>query len=406
MKNLLWCLPPLLWMQSAILTGFSAEKPNVPELSPQKEEQARRVLETLGGGEGRIGDWNLNLSRHWAGTMRVVSMSRLYQEDKIGTREELVRFNQFSARAFPAMDPASCPLLLATAKHSITRTAVYRSELPSAEDLKDQGKLLEIMKSFGAQHGWTDGWGSTQEMHTTEGWTWFTPVKGGKIRLLDVFVHVLQKTGRPKQVEEWLIKEGIFSSLDPADKSFPAEDEKEAKEEAEVDAKDSRLPEPLRSYVKARHKPGDSELKACFAVVRKFRSAPDGLLLKQLVARLDEGTCEMSGMLGMLFRDTSFEKHLGKWDRKKRHLARGLLLDALPLANSRESLESAVELALRETGVHTLNLDVAEVRTNLTSRYTKDDAEGSYDEFTVRGGVEEAGKVIQNEIRRRWTKEK
>ena len=213
-------------------------------------------------------------------------------------------------------------------------------------------------------------------------------------------------SSEPKMIDEWIFREGRFRASDvgdPADaKAYPSEEERDAERQAEIDAKDDALPEPLRLYVKARHHPGDSDLKSWFSVVRGFREHPDAVLLQQMIARLDDGTCEMSGMLNTLFQDHSFDKKIGAWNPRQRQQARRFLLDALPSANNSHSLEDAAMLALRETGVCSVNIDTEELWSKMSSRYTKDGTTATFGLTLKSCHAARAGEILRDDIRRRW----
>lgn len=167
------------------------------------------------------------------------------------------------------------------------------------------------------------------------------------------------------------------------------------------------------SYLKAKHDPRGSGLKIWFAAVRKFRANPDGALLKQLVARLDESestglmSIEIPEMIKTLFHDetATFEKDIGGWNAKKRQRAQALLLDALPEATNRESLEMAVELAIRETRVGPVKTDMDTLNVKPTRfEIPATIPRSSLDLETC--PVRRAGEILRDEILGRWKKGK
>lgn len=402
----------LLTTLIALMTpaGLTAKPAATVKDSPSNEQKTGELLELLGGGKKDGSNWRLN--RHWVGTLKPVVASKFYKENKDSAKDEPVRFNVFDSFLKFGGHKEGFPALIAMGRHGFSQYAMHRSELPSTMDLQDKDKIAAILASFGDQHGWTDGWGSKDQMHWTEGWRWFTPLDGNRIRVLTVFAHVSRKAGEPKQIDELIVREGIFRPSGPSDakaaKNFPSEDENETKRHGEIDAEDNMHPEPLRSYVRADHAPGDSNLKIWFAAVRKFRDNPEGTLLKQITARLDDGTCEMSSMLETLFRHMTFEKEIGGWNSKKQAQARALLLDALPEANSRESLGTAVELALRETGIGSIKIDTAELLVELSSHYNRSGGMAcTLTAFELKScSVRRAGEILRDDILRRWQKKK
>jgi hypothetical protein len=375
--------------------------------SPAQNLTSQQILKFLGDGKEEKDTWRL--TRHWVGTLKVVDSSPLYQNHERESKDEPVRFNVFSSEMKMGIGAIrkGYPTLAAMGPHGFSKFACYRQDLPTIADLRNRGKIAATLESFGEQHGFTDGWGGPDErMHWTEDWRWFTPDGADHLRVLTVFVHVSQARGKPKMIDEWIFREGRFRASDVADPAdataFPSEEEREAKRQAEIDAKDDALPEPLRSSMKARHHPGDSDLKSWFSVVRGFREHPDAVLLQQMIARLDDGTCEMSGMLNTLFQVHSFDKEIGAWNPRQRQQTRSFLLDALPCANNSHSLEDAAMLALRETGVCSVNIDTEELWSKMSSRYTKDGTTATFGLTLKSCHAARAGEILRDDIRRRW----
>lgn len=394
-----------------MLSAGVAAKPASRAKSPAAVKQtAAQLLKFLGTGKVDGNNWRLN--RHWVGTMKTVIANG---PRAAGRKDEPVRFNVFADRSKPGTRNEDFPALMAAGKYGACYWTPFRRELPALADLRNREKLPGILKSFGDGHG--DGWGMNDEMHWSESWLWFTLMGEDRIRVLSISASTLEKKGKQKELDGIEVREGIFRPSDPADpedvRNFPSYEVEEAKRQAEIDAKDDGYPEPLRSYLKAKHDPRGSGLKIWFAAVRKFRANPDGALLKQLVARMDESestgliSIEIPEMIKTLFHDETaiFEKEIGGWNEEERQQAQALLLDALPEATNRESLEMAVELATRETGVGPRKTDIDAL--NVKPTRFEIPATIPRSSFDLKSSTaRRAGEILRAEILGRWKKGK
>ena len=402
--------------------GLAAKPASKAASSTANEQTAAQLLEFLGGGKEDKNAWQgtSRLNRPWVGTMKTVIANGRYKDDQDIAKDEPVRFEAFDSSTKRRGQKQGIPALMAALRYGFTNVTKYRRTLPSNEDLQNQDKLPGILQSFGESQSWISIWGDMDgKLHWMECWVWFTPMEDSRLRVLRIAASFVEQNGKPKKLDALSVREGFFRPSDPADpkdaRDFPSEEENEAKRQAVIDAEDDALPEPLRSYLRANHAPGGSDrMDIWFAAIRKFRDKPDGILLKQIVARLDEAestggiSIEIPMMFETLFHDSTFEKKIGGWKAKKRQQAGALLLHALPEADSDESLKKAVELALRETGVGSIKISSNDLEVDMSSRYAKNgSATGSESSFTLKTpNVRRAGEILRDEILGRWKKGK
>ncbi|TWU38727.1 hypothetical protein Q31b_38050 [Novipirellula aureliae] len=391
---------------SALLSSLSAAEEPTQNDASVNTALAEKLVEMSGGGTKKGHSWTLK--RHWVGELKEVVTTGGYQEGEFlasDNKTTPVRLNVFDESLGFGGSKERYAALIAMGNRGFSTFAMHRETLPTNTDMRDSEKVDAILADFGNQHGFTDGWGLGEVMHWTEGWSWFTIVDKDQIRMLRFFAHVSKKKEKPKQIDHLLVREGFLRLSDPSDagelKRFPLASTEEDERQNEIDAKDALHPEPLRSLLKASHTPGDSELKAYFAAIRQFREQPNAELLNQLVANLDERTCEFDGIADCLFGSEVFEDKIGKWNPDKLREACKLLIEALPHANSRESMQDAVEIVLRESGIEKLRFRAEGININMESRYTETGRSSSYTRFDISSDkIRESGEIIRDELLR------
>ena len=388
-----WRMPSILLAIAFVLFGCVSGKET--QISGPT---AAQLVESWGGGKYKDGGWELN--QHWVGTLKVVIKSKLYEEgDKCFNEDVAFRENAL-------LDSVPPTLIQFSANNRCSCSAVYRKDLPAIADLKDPKKARAILTSFGPSHCPTTGLVGDDTRHWTEGWDWFEPLAPNRIRVLSVGAHMVSIKYQPAEIEEWIVREGFLRQSNPNDPKdnaeFPPEDKLEAGRQALTEAEDNANPEPLRSFLKACHTPGDFDLNAYAAAIHAFREKPDATLLKQLVERRDEGPGEVDSITKALFKNDSLEKKIGAWKPENRRKAVGMLVDAIPFAKGRSLMSQATTLAILETGIGKIYLDSPELKIDITAR--RDDGSESYScgSFDIHCSDQRAGEIIRDEIYRLW----
>lgn len=249
--------------------------------------------------------------------------------------------------------------------------------LHSTEEVLVTRLLPTLQTWYGKQHGLTDAWGSMEDIHWTEQWCFFARNPDDTITCRNIFAHISQKrktepdpsakgpfkvkilSSEPARVDLFDLSQGVFrpaSSNDAEElKAFPSENEKEARRRAEEVARIDANPEPLRALLHAKHTPGDHDLVAYKAAINRFRAKPDAELVSRLVARLNDGTCEMKMLLEALFDDGDWLK-TEPWKLENKRAALRALMMALPAAPDYHA-EEVVLIILSETGLVSLKMD-------------------------------------------------
>lgn len=241
--------------------------------------------------------------------------------------------------------------------HTGSDAAIYQKELPTLAELKKATKLSELRRWFGPQHGWTDGWGDGEIGHWSEGWTYFTTTHDGRLRWLNVFALVVGSRDAKDdagEIETLTIGEGFFHPADPTSETekrdYPSAEALEAAEEAARESERAKIPEPLRSLVAAREKPGDSDMLAYTQAINAIRRDPRPELFAQMAERIDDGTCEMQGMVEAILCDHSVPRYGSPWDLKKKQTALRHAATAIYQVTTPSGLETWTELLLQALG--------------------------------------------------------
>lgn len=242
--------------------------------------------------------------------------------------------------------------------HTGSDTAVYQKELPTLDELKKATKLSELRRWLGPQHDWTDLWGDPKKNdHWSEGWTYFTTTKNGHLRWLNVFALVVgprDSKDAAGEIETLTVREGFFHTADPVSdaekRDYPSAEALEAAEDAARESERAKIPEPLRSLVAAREKPGDSDLQAYTEVINAIRRDPQPQLFTQMAERIDDGTCEMQGMVEAILCENSVPRYGAPWELKKKQTALRHAAAAIYLVTTPSGLETWTELLLQALG--------------------------------------------------------
>ena len=86
----------------------------------------------------------------------------------------------------------------------------YRSKLPSDSEIRAATTEAALEKHFGYSHGMKDAWGINGEMHSYDGWAYFTLKNDNEIEVLHVYCSVIQTNGeREWHVENLNILRGL-----------------------------------------------------------------------------------------------------------------------------------------------------------------------------------------------------
>jgi hypothetical protein len=115
---------------------------------------------------------------------------------------------------------------------------------------------------------------------------------------------------------------------------------------------------PLRSVIEDREKLDDSDLKAYFATLNRFRKMPSRELLQQFVEWIDEGASQVSGIVDHYFFD---DKNLDPWENDNRQVALREFMDALPRAKTPLGLTHSLWVILEAEGGGELKLPLVDV---------------------------------------------
>jgi len=252
----------------------------------------------------------------------------------------------------------------------------YMSKLPSVKTVSEAKNLDDLLKMFGPQHGGSDGWGSDDRMHWTEGWTWFTVESKEKLRYLNVFAHVSAKKGQtPADIDILRISEGFLRPADPNSAAerdqFKTPDELFAVEQRDQKKAREIYPLLLRELLEARHAPDDSDLLAYKRALNQIRSNPPPELFGQFAEWfdaewVDQGSeasrdaaaiVEIKMMLEILLFD-NLRLGLNQWEEQKRKLAFRSLNNALPRVKTSLALCELIVFILRSQGGGELKMAV------------------------------------------------
>lgn len=368
---------------TATLSGVCAAQQQSTIETSVTHTSVPSLVESWGGGKEVNATWTLN--SHWVGMLNEVIRLRGYEEGghlESAEKSKPVRFNVLKESFRSGGRSEENIALVAMGKRGFSMCAIYRETLPTLDDLRNQEKLSTILGEFGEQHGRTDSWAFNNHWHWSEEWNWFTLEKNGQVRVLFVFAHVSQIRDEvqngAKAIDHLVVREGFFRLSNPANandqKQFPSPTIEEDDRQKRIDEKDMKQPDPLRSLLLAKHTQHDSELKEYFAAIRAFREQPNAELLKQLVANMDEGTCEIKVITSDLFRSQFFDEAIGVWNRSKHKEACVHLINALPSANSPESMMNALVIVLAETGIEKLEMSREGIEISMKSPSGKNGA--------------------------------
>jgi hypothetical protein len=71
----------------------------------------------------------------------------------------------------------------------------FRASLPTDAEIGAAETVSALEKFLGPAHGFTDGWGSDAEMHSTAGWSFFALADTDTIETVSIFCMVTQRRG-------------------------------------------------------------------------------------------------------------------------------------------------------------------------------------------------------------------
>ncbi len=293
------------------------------------------------------------LSTEWVGTVK-----RAYLRDPLKNYKEdqPVNLRLSEAVIWKSRDKTEKPLLHAmpSRKNGITMAEApsFIEKLPTVKELAAFETMEPMRKLFGPQHGFTDGWGGPEGMHWTEQWAWFTFDSPAKIRLLSVFAHVHGQRGKATKIDIIEIREGIFQPADAKSveerEQFKTGEELDAREEVARLKDLKKYPQPLREFLEADSRPGDSDMLVMSQALNAQREKPDGRLIAQLVERLEEDSVKFGQLLEHLFIDDFLK--LKAWQPDRKAEAQRALVRAMGKLKSPLALEDALELLLKSLG--------------------------------------------------------
>jgi hypothetical protein len=350
------------WLRGLVLLVFlsvsldAAEKKN----AAPKVADLRDLVK-----EKPVAGTEVRLSPEWVGTVKRVYLrdpEKIHKEDSPSNvrLNTAVVFRHFARQKEP-------PLLQAVAmgKHGYNtgEAPSYAAKLPTVKEIAEAESLAPLKKWFGPQHGVTDGWGGRQDMHWTEGWTWFTFESATELRLLNVFAHVHGKAGADDaKIEILVIREGVFRPADPASAKekakFKTREEQEADEEAARLKELEKYPLPLRALLEVDGRPDDPDLKMLAKALNALRAKPDAKLIAQLVRGLGLGGESIRFHMLLEHLLTNDFVKLKAWEPGTKRAAQRALVAALSEVTSHHGLDKAIELLLRSMGGGTVRLRV------------------------------------------------
>ena len=93
---------------------------------------------------------------------------------------------------------------------SFRSPAIHVQKIPTLKELMAFKAIASFEKVFGSFRGFTDGSRSGEVMHSSVGWSGFTPMKDGSIRIVSVFLWTVNR-GKGWEIEHKRIGEGIFT---------------------------------------------------------------------------------------------------------------------------------------------------------------------------------------------------
>lgn len=335
----------------------------------------------------------LELDPHWVGTVKRVYLrggEAVYRAD---TPED-IRFTHLLVQdsgqngkrlVIARLRWVAGSFLSSTDKHAVA----FREELPAAETLSRVTKVDELVRLFGPQHGWTDGWGLGGTNHWTEGWTWFARAGRDQLRYLNVFAHVSAPSATQGKlsrldstnatIDILVIREGLFRPADPRSveerQRFLTAEELFVRQQSERARERAKYPQPLRALVESHEKPDDWDMAAYIAAINQVRAKPDPELFRQLVCWMNEDSVEFGSYLEdiLFFDDPPPELH--RWQRSARQSALRALIQALPEVRKPDVLEETLMTVLVAQGGGKLKFLVPGTKATIDLA-TKKEAEG------------------------------
>lgn len=185
----------------------------------------------------------------------------------------------------------------------VSDAPVYIAKLPREKDLRSIKTLKDLESHLGKSQGFTSGWGNSDRMYSTVGWTFVTKASPNRLRYLSIFGQVSQAGGQksesPVKIDELHVSEGVLQPADPSSEAemqeYPTGEALFIAQENEKKEKRQKFPLPLRKLIEAAEHPDDSDLVHYRQHLNEIRNKPDPELLRQLISVMHEGTLQSSG---------------------------------------------------------------------------------------------------------------
>jgi hypothetical protein len=89
------------------------------------------------------------------------------------------------------------------------KEALYIDNIPSSKQMMGFNTILDFKKIFGDYRGYKSGWSFIDGEHTSMHWIGFTRMKDGTIRVVTVFLWIVNK-GDGWEIDNRRVGEGIF----------------------------------------------------------------------------------------------------------------------------------------------------------------------------------------------------
>ena len=397
------------------------------------------LLDVIRPGAKPLAPGAYKLAREWVGTIVPLFDDRqppVPQTAVLPHRPEPLRFNCL------VVAPDGAVHIEAVRFDEAGRALSYdfmRFRLPGlAREPHGAGEILKTcdihtLKSWFGQSGWGD-------LATFEHWKIFSPTRNETLVCQDFSARVSGKLktvaggdgalpGKIDYADDTKVKfesfsEGIFHPANPDSEAerrmYPSENEKYLARPGDsfggrawrekANARIAAYPEPLRSFAKAFHSSGSPGFLPSEAAINRFREKPDPLLIRQLVARLDNGDYDMPVFLQRLIGEDAgkYFPNFVPWNPAGKKIAIEALIDSLPEA-PRYSAVGVIVMILAETSLVTLEMDEPGFALAATVFQRTAPATGGYGYsacLNIKDGAGAGPKAvltrIAGELRRRW----
>jgi hypothetical protein len=227
---------------------------------------------------------------------------------------------------------------------SYSHQTIFRESLPSIETITKAEDLQHLRTILGPPDGCDGGdcW-----------WLLFTVEPTNRVRVLSVHA------GSPMYWHSntfgvHYIADAIFRPANPNSqeeiRTFKTGRELFMELEQEKARRRAQFAPPLQTIIEAKEKPDDSNLEAYSAALNNFRNKPSRELMEQFVEWIDEGTTQVSRILGDYLSDDRSYLKLTPWQNNKRQLALRELVNFLPRARTSSALTGLLWIILEAEG--------------------------------------------------------